>query len=52
MRRACNEAYFVEKGQKEVEMWGKGEYDLILMDIKMPLKNGFKSTVVIRETGS
>jgi CheY-like chemotaxis protein len=37
-----------ESGQKVVEMWKEGEYDLILMDVQMPLMNGFEATGAIR----
>jgi signal transduction histidine kinase/ActR/RegA family two-component response regulator len=40
---------FAENGLKAVEMWEKAEYDLVLMDIQMPLLNGFEATRVIRE---
>lgn len=40
---------FAENGQKAVEMWERGEYDLILMDIQMPRLNGFEATAAIRE---
>jgi CheY-like chemotaxis protein len=40
---------FAEDGQKAIEMWEKGEYDLVLMDIQMPRLNGFEATRVIRE---
>jgi len=38
-----------ENGMKAVEMWEKGVYDLVLMDIQMPRLNGFEATVAIRE---
>jgi signal transduction histidine kinase len=38
-----------EDGQKVVEMWEEGEYDLILMDVQMPRMNGFEATAAIRE---
>ena len=38
-----------EDGLKAVEMWEKGEYDLVLMDVQMPRLNGFEATSVIRE---
>jgi len=40
---------FAEDGQKAVELWEQGEYDLVLMDIQMPRLNGFEATLVIRE---
>jgi PAS domain S-box-containing protein len=40
---------FAEIGQKVVEMWENGKYDLILMDVQMPLLNGFEATIAIRE---
>jgi PAS domain S-box-containing protein len=38
-----------EDGLKAVEMWEKGEYDLVLMDVQMPRLNGFEATSAIRE---
>ena len=40
---------FAENGQKAVEMWETGEFDLILMDVQMPGMNGFEATGAIRE---
>jgi len=40
---------FAENGQKVVDMWGNGRYDLVLMDVQMPLLNGFEATAAIRE---
>ena len=39
---------FAEDGQKAIEMWENGGYDLVLMDIQMPRLNGFEATRVIR----
>jgi PAS domain S-box-containing protein len=38
-----------EDGLKAVEMWEKGDYDLVLMDVQMPRLNGFEVTSAIRE---
>ena len=38
-----------EDGMKVLEMWEKGGYDLILMDVQMPRLNGFEATSAIRE---
>jgi len=40
---------FAEDGQKAVEMWQQGAYDLILMDVQMPRLDGFQATRAIRE---
>lgn len=39
--RACN-------GEEAVELFRKGQQDLILMDIKLPKKNGYEATEEIR----
>ena len=36
-------------GQEAVEMTARGNYDLILMDIHMPILNGYKATEQIRD---
>ena len=38
-----------EHGLQAVEMWEKGNYDLILMDVQMPHMDGFAATGSIRE---
>jgi CheY-like chemotaxis protein len=39
---------FAEDGQQAVEMWEKGGYDLVVMDVQMPRLTGFDATRVIR----
>jgi CheY-like chemotaxis protein len=40
---------FAEDGLQAVDMWEKGEYDLVLMDVQMSRLNGLDATRVIRE---
>jgi len=52
LKMAKYEVAFAENGRKAVEMWENGGYDLILMDIQMPLMNGYEATAAIREKES
>jgi len=38
---------FAENGQEAVDLFKKGTYDLVLMDINMPIKNGKEATAEI-----
>jgi PAS domain S-box-containing protein len=49
LRMEKYEVAFAENGQKAVEMWENGNYDLILMDVQMPRMTGFEATAAIRE---
>jgi len=49
LKRSNYNIVFADDGQKAVEMWEKGEYDLVLMDVQMPRLNGFDATRAIRE---
>ena len=38
-----------KNGQEAVEMVDKNDYDIVLMDIKMPVMNGLEATKAIKE---
>lgn len=39
----------VDDGEQAIESYKKENYDLILMDVQMPILNGYEATRVIRE---
>ncbi len=44
-------AEFVENGQQAVERALEGEYDVVFMDLMMPVMDGLKATAALREAG-
>jgi CheY-like chemotaxis protein len=49
LQRADFEVDVAEDGLLGVELWEKGDYDLVLMDVQMPRMNGLEATSAIRE---
>lgn len=49
LQRAGFEVDVAEDGLAGVEMWEKGTYDIVLMDVQMPRMDGFEATFLIRE---
>jgi signal transduction histidine kinase len=49
LRKLGHQVQVVSNGQECVETAGKGQTDLVLMDVHMPVLDGLKATRVIRE---
>lgn len=49
LKRAGFDVDVAEDGLIGVDMWEKGMYDLVLMDVQMPRMNGLDATSSIRE---
>ena len=43
------ESDLARTGSEAVDMWEKGRYDLIIMDVQMPRMDGITATQIIRE---
>jgi len=52
LQNAGYKADLATNGQEAVEAWENKNYDLILMDIQMPIMDGFKATDIIRDLES
>jgi len=46
------EPFVVNNGEEALKVWAEGEWDVILMDIQMPIMNGVEATRAIREQES
>ena len=51
LRDAGCEVDFAENGAKAVELATLGDYDIVLMDLHMPIMDGYEATRALRENG-
>jgi len=49
LRRSGYDLDVAGDGLKAIELWERGTYDLVLMDVQMPRLNGFEATRIIRD---
>ncbi|MBU1700592.1 MAG: response regulator [Candidatus Eisenbacteria bacterium] len=52
LKRAGHSTKIAENGAVALDKLASGEFDLILMDIQMPVMNGFEATSIIRHSDS
>ncbi len=52
LEKAGYKAFAVEHGGKAVKALEEDAYDVVLMDVQMPIMNGFEATRAIRRAGS
>ena len=51
LSRLGNQVTIAEHGQKAVESANEHQFDLILMDLNMPIMDGFDATITLRSQG-
>lgn len=49
LRRTQFQVQIAENGEVAVELFKKGHFDLVLMDMQMPVMDGYTATKIIRE---